>query len=467
MPKRRDPRTGYFIKAGKSYDYLFEYSCVKEWVAGYSANTSKHYLQALEKFCKWTNSNPDDLLKLDPKEAKEKVLRFAKEYAGAGKHGKAISIFNGLKSFFGYHNKQLDFNRYRRQFIKNIRKKVDYELIPDNELVYRMVDVCRRPIDRAVILFLFQSGIRSNALHRLNYGHVREQLERNRVPIRLKITSNIDTKLRGVGLSYYYSFIGKEAVDALTTYLEELKSEGVRLKDEDPLFRSKYGKRLAMQSIYRIVKTAAGRLEIGKQKIWPHLLRKSFRKVLNRSDLDEDTREALMGHKLPGSRANYFDFHDIDEIEQKYASCNFSREAGVNAMRAFTEQLRKKEQDIQKLNETIAKMQPIIEFVNSFNSPQELKGILDSLKDDSMIQSSHDPKVEFDKNIAAKVNEIAKRDGITQAEALGQLAEAGWERIVEDDGKRKRLAKAHGVPMTREDYEEQKKTKKRLQERSK
>jgi len=461
MPKRRDPKTGYFIKAGKSYDYLFEYSCVEEWVASYSVNTAKHYMQALEKFCKWTNSTPDDLLKLDPKEAKEKVLRFAKEYAGAGKHGKAISIFNGLKSFFGYHNKQLNFNRYRRQFIKNIREKVDYELIPDNELVYRMVDVCRRPIDRAVILCLFQSGIRINALHRLNYTHVREQLEQNRVPIRLKITSNIDTKLRGVGLSYYYSFIGKEAVDALTTYLEALKSEGVQLKNEDPLFRSKYGKRLAMQSIYRIVKIAAGRLEIGKKKIWPHLLRKSFRKVLNRSDLDEDTREALMGHKLPGSRANYFDFHDIDEIEQKYMSCNFSREAEAHTVRAFTEQLREKEQDIQKLKETIAKMQPLVEFVNSFNSPQELKGILDSLKDDSMIQSSHDPRVEFDKHIAAEVNEIAKRDGITQAEALGQLAEVEWERIVEDDEKRKKTAKARGLPITREDYEEQKK-KKRL-----
>jgi len=344
MPKRRDPKTGYFIKAGKSYDYLFEYPCVKEWVAVYSANTTKHYMQALEKFCKWTNSNPDDLLKLAPEEVKEKVLRFAKEYAGAGKHGKAISVFNALKSFFGYHNKKLDFNRYRKQFIKTVRKKVDYELIPDNELVYRMVDVCRRPIDRAVFLFLFQSGIRINALHRLNYGHVREQLERNHVPIRLKITSNIDTKLRGVGRSYYYSFIGKEAVGTLRTYLQQLQSEGIELKDEDPLFRSKYGGRLAMQSIYRIVKTATGRLGIDKRRIWPHLLRKSFRKVLNRSNLDEDTREALMGHKLPGSRGNYFDFHDIDEIAQKYGSCNFSREVETSAIN-IDERIREIEQD--------------------------------------------------------------------------------------------------------------------------
>lgn len=325
MPKRRDPETGQFVKAGKSYEYLFEYPCVKEWISGYAPSTTKHYMQALEKFCKWTRLDPDQLLARDPDVAKKKVLTFARSYATDEKHGKARSVFNGLKSFFGYHNKQLNFNRYRKQFIKTVRKKVDYELIPDNELVYRLVDVSRRPIDKAVILCLFQSGIRRNAMHRLNYGHVREQLERNRLPIRLKITSNIDTKLRHVGLSYYYTFLGREAVETLRTYIDQLESKGIHLLDEDPLFRSKYGNRLAMQSIYRIVKKAAERLGL-KERIWPHLLRKSFRKVLNRSDLDEDTKEALMGHVLPGSRGNYFDYHDIDEIEEKYMQCNFSRE---------------------------------------------------------------------------------------------------------------------------------------------
>lgn len=325
MPKERDPQTGQFIRAGKSYDYLFEYSCVEEWISGYAPSTTKEYMQALEKFSKWTGLNPDQLLALDPNEAKKKALTFAKKYAQEEKHGKAKSTFNGLKSFYGYHNKKLDFNRYRKQFIRTVRKKVDFELIPDNNLVYRLVDVCRRAKDKAVILGLFQSGIRRNALYSLNYGHVREQLEKNRVPIRLKITSNIDTKLRKVGLPYYYTFLGKEATEALRTYIEELRSKGVTLNDEDPLFRSKYGNRLAMHSIYRIVKKAAERLSF-KKRIWPHLLRKSFRKVLNRSDLDEDTKEALMGHVLPGSRGNYFDFHDIDEIEEKYNSCNFSRE---------------------------------------------------------------------------------------------------------------------------------------------
>jgi len=314
-------------------------------------------LQGLQKFCEWADSNPSDLLKLNAEEAKVRVLGFAKEYAGAGKHGKAVSIFNGLKSFYGYHNKKLDFNRYRRQFIKTVRKKVDYELIPDSVLVYRLVDVCRRPIDRAVILFLFQSGIRINALHRLNYGQVREQLDNGRVPIRLKITGNIDTKLRHVGISYYYTFIGREAVDALRTYMQQLKSKGAQLRDEDPLFRSKYGSRLTKESIYRIVKTAVGRLGIERRRIWPHLFRKSFRKVLNKSDLDEDTREALMGHKLPGSRGNYFDFHDVDEMEEKYKTCDFSREPGTRSVdEKVREELKKKDKEFAELTSLVRDM---------------------------------------------------------------------------------------------------------------
>jgi hypothetical protein len=32
-----------------------------------------------------------------------------------------------------------------------------------------------------------------------------------------------------------------------------------------------------------------------------------------------------MGHKLPGSRGNYFDSHDHDEIASKYMRCQFDR----------------------------------------------------------------------------------------------------------------------------------------------
>ena len=50
---------------------------------------------------------------------------------------------------------------------------------------------------------------------------------------------------------------------------------------------------------------------------------------MNATDsLDEDTKEALMGHRLPGSRGNYFDYHDLDEVREKYLAVDWSRDGG-------------------------------------------------------------------------------------------------------------------------------------------
>jgi len=34
--------------------------------------------------------------------------------------------------------------------------------------------------------------------------------------------------------------------------------------------------------------------------------------------MDEDTREALLGPRIPGSRENYFGRHDVEEFAENY-----------------------------------------------------------------------------------------------------------------------------------------------------
>ena len=94
----------------------------------------------------------------------------------------------------------------------------------------------------------------------------------------------------------------------------------------------------------------------------------------------------------------------------------------------------------------MTKLQPLVGFVNSFNHPKELKEILDFLKDDSMIQSSYDPKIHFDKYISDKLDEIAKREGISQAEALERLVTGEWKASEEGYEKMLKRAKARGLP---------------------
>ncbi|UCH32217.1 MAG: hypothetical protein JSV05_02175 [Candidatus Bathyarchaeota archaeon] len=92
--------------------------------------------------------------------------------------------------------------------------------IPSKWEVYKVMDCAGSLLGTAIVAVLFQSGIRPNALCSLNYEHVRPQLEKNKVPLRLKITASIDSKLQGYSMSYYYTWIQGEAVNALKAWVD-------------------------------------------------------------------------------------------------------------------------------------------------------------------------------------------------------------------------------------------------------
>ena len=64
---------------------------------------------------------------------------------------------------------------------------------------------------------------------------------------------------------------------------------------------------------------------------------------------------------------------------------------------------------------------------------------------------------EFFPHFKNKFDRITKRKGIPQAEALEQLVVEDLELLQKGEERRLEIAKAHGVPITQEDYEEQKK----------
>jgi hypothetical protein len=184
--------------------------------------------------------------------------------------------------------------------------------------------------NHAIILCLFQSGVRPGCLCRWTYRLIREYLYPEvKVPVKLVITSETDTKLQSYGLDYYITFLQRDAAVALRSYLDNRIGQGWRFKDDDPVFvtesTASRGEPLKTANIWEVIKQVAPAAGIDSRGMWSRLLRKTFRKVLNDSKIDEDTKEAIMGHKLPGSRGNYFDSHDHDEIAGKYMRCQFGR----------------------------------------------------------------------------------------------------------------------------------------------
>ena len=115
-------------------------------------------------------------------------------------------------------------------------------------------------------------------------------------------------------------------------------------------------------------------------------------------------------------------------------------------------QLEERDKEIKAFRELVTKIQPIVEFVNSFDSPKNLKAILDGLRDDYMIQLAEDPKIEVDQSVFEKISEVAAQKGITQKEAFEQMAREDYEQLLKDDKARRKRAKANGMPMTKKEY---------------
>ena len=147
-------------------------------------------------------------------------------------------------------------------------------------------------------------------------------------------------------------------------------------------------------------------------------------------------------------------------LDEKLALEKINEQQSIIELRR---ELKSRDREIQTFQNAMEKIQPLLEFVNSFDTPENLKKILDFLKNDItdhyLDEKLRPSKIEFSPYISDKLDEVAKREGITQAEALEQLVKGEWKIFVEGDEKRKELAKARGLPITREDYKQQKRRK--------
>jgi integrase len=346
---KRRPRGvgGIFLTTGKLSDWLLEFESVRSWIDGYTAPmTRRNYLNGLNTICRKLNLNPDQLLELGrgngdkvPRELKLQIKDVLNDYVQNGKLGEAKKINAAIRSFLEAHELAINFTHQER--IRYRRKKVADEKIPSIQEVYSMADAAdkvkgwRNPLKKlrakALILCAFQSGVRPSCLIKWNYGLVKESLFPTlKAPVPLRITAKLDSKLLGYDLPYYYTFLGQEAASALKEYLEARMNRGAKFDDDSPVFAT-YGNnsqdtQVSYGDYFSVVKRVAKTAGISPNHLWPHLLRKSFKKVLNRSSVDDDTREALMGHRIPGSRENYFDRHDLGEVANRYGQCNFTKE---------------------------------------------------------------------------------------------------------------------------------------------
>jgi site-specific recombinase XerD len=341
---RKRSNRGYFVSAPKIFEPMLKDYSVQKWMSKLKKkegwrSTMPGFLRTLYNFSKYCGKSPMELVatalgeqmaeqpeELIPAslEAREVAQKFVNEILDSGKHESARYTRACLTSFFKANDVSLHLDP-----ISKFTKKT--EVIPTKDQVYVMADYTRSLRDRAIILCMYQSGLGITPLRNLNYGHIKKQIEKNKIPIRVHVTSDIAKKPLPVA---YYAFFGAEACEALSTYLNERKRKIKRMKEQgkkvkglkssSPLFASEgrnvpFGGRMAISSIWRIIKNSAEKAGLKKESVWPNCLRKTFEAELDRSPLDQDTKQFLLGRPTPSVK------YDANEVERKYLMCNFGR----------------------------------------------------------------------------------------------------------------------------------------------
>jgi chemotaxis protein histidine kinase CheA len=341
MANRNRGENGLYAKGESKFESLFKFESMEVF-----KDEKSSALYQLNSFFEVVKVDPDSFLKL-PEESKRAKIALAcrsKESSSS-----AQVMFYMVQKFLELNGKALSFTRtQKRSMFKRAPYKNGKQHIPKTEEVYRMVDsfpkrnLLQQLRGKALILCQWQSGVRSTCLSDWRYGMFRDRLNVDAAPLEIKVVSKrekkdwtvaLDTKLSAYGLGFYYTFIGKEAVQALHDYLEARKSAGWQPQDEDHVFvtegtieRAK-GNPILARHVLNNVKTAAHQIGLNPQTVWAHLLRKSFRNVLRRAGLEDDVCEALMGHTLPNSQGSYFDSNDLEQARREYRQAEryFSR----------------------------------------------------------------------------------------------------------------------------------------------
>src|SRR2546427_751260 len=234
-----------------------------DWLNGYtSVETREKRLYQLEKVLAANRlASTAELLGLPDREIKVLVRRVANWYLQQGKGVWAKQITITMKGFLESQDRSFDLKRSER-IRTPPRKKVVVEHVPTKSEVFQMSEASGSLRNRAIILSLFQSGVRVSCLCNWTFGLIGDQLFPSpKSPVRIRVTPNLDTKLNLYGLSYYLTGLGEEAARSIAAYLEARMRQGWKPSAADRIFIANehdgVGRSVEREDVWRIVKFSA------------------------------------------------------------------------------------------------------------------------------------------------------------------------------------------------------------------
>lgn len=359
---------GMGIKMKEWIKFVEDHEDVKAWLKDRPENTQRIFARELKSFCEALCISPEEWRNLDKFKARDQAWQYINTKI-QNNPSVATSVLAALKSF--YRNKDgealpFDSARGGKHYFHARLKKAALEHIPNKTEMFQIIDMAGNLRDKSILMFLFQTGVRVNVIQHLRLKHIIDQL--NQETFTLKITPDLDFKLRGRDIEYYYTFLNGEGAETLKRYVALAHK---KMNPEAYLFYTRSGLPISQAYVLMIVKNCVRKAGLNPQTMWTHSIRKAFRKIVRQAEIDDDDKEQLMGHVIKGSRQSYYDNKDADTILAAYRKCNFTREVP----KSETDKLKVENEDLkQRIMKTEWKLAEIEKLF------QELKGNVDSLQ---------------------------------------------------------------------------------------
>jgi integrase len=346
---------------------------LRRWLDSITRKTTKaNYRSSFRNYAEFTGMTATELIEeahedrqLPPLEQKDVVINrlikfhewlsndVQKFSRGKGEHkvkGKgltprsALMKVNCIRSFYSTFHISVKLRGRHKLANGKVKNK---RMIVNAEQVKTLVQHARSIRDRAIILVNFQGGMDASTLCSLNYEDIVPAVETGEHPFKLEL-------LRKKSDTEYYTFLGKDAVEALRAYVADQKTRGTEWTLESPLFtkeRHTTDERITpnlIQNMMKEVAVSAGLVKKNNGKdfniLGSHALRESFSSLMLNSGVPRPIVDFWLGHKRSNLDTAYMTV-DEDKAREMYAK----REHLLNINESS-----EKSEELRKLSDSVA-----------------------------------------------------------------------------------------------------------------
>jgi integrase len=276
--------------------------------------------RTIYRFCNWANTTPDILINRCKNTdgspnfpAIAEIERLIDEYA-IYLQTKNIAP-NTVVTFLRQINRFFRSNYVKLQLYARRPAMVIYECRAPTMEELRQIMNNSNLQEKLIVSILATSGIRCGTLCKLKYYHVKDDIEKNKVPVKI----NIEAEITKGKTHNYCTFLNQESTEYLNAYLQRRRT-GTKyvapeeINDQSPLIRARKIKN-AVPPSNRQIQTTIHKLFFRSGVLTKkagttrydfnvHSIRKFFRTQMHFLEVESKYVDYMMGHKIGDS---YFD----------------------------------------------------------------------------------------------------------------------------------------------------------------